>query len=103
MAGSRLDRLYAQLLADHPYGWALFKKATTYDIQPGNCGYFDTEGDWHTIVDLTSNPEDLVRDGWKAPGTRIGDNGATPDQMEWGPKYSNSVTSRRIGGSVGSR
>ncbi|KAK1979859.1 hypothetical protein LZ30DRAFT_595962 [Colletotrichum cereale] len=98
---SRLDRLYARLLADHPYGWALFKKVTTNEIRPGTCGYFDSESDWRTLVDLTSDPEELARDRWKPPSIDLRDKNAAPEHLLWGPKHSNSVNSRRIGGSIG--
>ncbi|KAL7933332.1 hypothetical protein V8C35DRAFT_305555 [Trichoderma chlorosporum] len=95
----RLDRAYAQLLRHHPYGWALYKKVTARDIHPGSCGYFDSDGDWRTLADLTS-PKGLARQGWTTTdGNIIDDN--HPESMIWGPKSSSSVQSTHIGGSVG--
>ncbi|KAH7146313.1 hypothetical protein EDB81DRAFT_487533 [Dactylonectria macrodidyma] len=98
---SRLDRVFARLLQNHPYGWALYKKATAEDLRPGCCGYFDVDGDWHTLVDLMGNPEDLIRQGWKAPGDKFKGIDKKPETLIWGPKQSKSVVSFRIGGEVG--
>ncbi|KAF3072002.1 hypothetical protein CFAM422_005759 [Trichoderma lentiforme] len=95
---SRLDRVYAQLMSDHPYGWALYKQVTTRDIHPGSCGYFDSEGDWNTITDLSS-PQDLISQGWAIPDEGIYDNNG-PGSTTWGPKSSNSIRTRCIGGTA---
>ncbi|KAL6832825.1 hypothetical protein V8C40DRAFT_236106 [Trichoderma camerunense] len=95
---SRLDRVYAQLMSDHPYGWGLYKKVTTRDIHPGSCGYFDSEGDWNTITDLSS-PQDLTSQGWTIPDDGIYDNNS-PGLTTWGPKSSNSIQARCIGGTA---
>ncbi|KAL7792028.1 hypothetical protein V8C37DRAFT_381385 [Trichoderma ceciliae] len=95
---SRLDRVYAQLLSDHPYGWALYKKVTTREIHPGCCGYFDPDGDWHTIADL-SDPDDVAGKGWSLPYDSISDSKA-PASTIWGPKSSSSVQTRHIGGTA---
>lgn len=96
---SRLDKVYAQLLRDHPYGWALYKKVTTQNLRPGICGYFDTDGDWNILVDLTS-PDDLVRQGWRAPDDPI-TRSESPELLVWGPKNSTSVRNHRIGATAG--
>ncbi|KAL7799321.1 hypothetical protein V8C43DRAFT_313363 [Trichoderma afarasin] len=85
-------------MSDHPYGWALYKKVTTRDIHPGSCGYFDSEGDWNTITDLSS-PQDLVSQGWAIPDEEIYDSNG-PGSTIWGPKSSNSVQARCIGGTA---
>ncbi|KAK4078310.1 uncharacterized protein Triagg1_3326 [Trichoderma aggressivum f. europaeum] len=95
---SRLDRVYAKLLSNHPYGWALYKKVTTQDMHPGSCGYFDSDGDWHTIVDLRS-PDDLTTHGWALPDDRINEIRA-PGSTRWGPKSSKSVQTICIGGTA---
>ncbi|KAL6412602.1 hypothetical protein AUP68_03806 [Ilyonectria robusta] len=98
---SRLDRVFAQLLQHHPYGWALYKKATTREVHPGCCGYFDTDGDWHTLVDLTSSDEDLTQKGWKSPSDSFKSRDEEPQTLIWGPKTSKTVVSRQLGGEVG--
>ncbi|RSL54595.1 hypothetical protein CEP54_009804 [Fusarium duplospermum] len=96
---SRLDRVYAQLLCNHPYGWALFKKVTTKDIFPGVCGFFDTDGDWHPLVNL-NDPSSLADSNMTVPGTGIGKR-REPESMVWGPKQSGSTSSNSIGSTVG--
>ncbi|KAF7549733.1 hypothetical protein G7Z17_g6188 [Cylindrodendrum hubeiense] len=98
---SRLDRVFARLLQNHPYGWALYKKATAEELHPGCCGYFDTDGDWHTLVDLMSSEEDLIRQGWDAPGNKLGNKDEEPETLIWSPKTSKSVVSCQIGGEAG--
>lgn len=98
---SRLDRVYAQLMSDHPYGWGLYKKVTTRDIHPGSCGYFDSEGDWKSIIDLSSE-QDFVSQGWTIPSDRLFD-GKEPESATWGPKTSNSVQRFSIGGTARAR
>ncbi|KAK5999137.1 hypothetical protein PT974_01526 [Cladobotryum mycophilum] len=97
---SRLDRVYAQLMRHHPYGWALYKKVTKREIFPGSCGYFDPEGDWQTIVDLTGPSHNLVGQGWKVPCDKIHST-RSPESTTWGPKNSGSIESRSVGGTVG--
>lgn len=96
---SRLDRVYAQLMSDHPYGWGLYKKVTTRDLHPGSCGYFDSEGDWNTIIDL-SDPQNLTTQGWTTPDDQLQDSEG-PKSAIWGPKTSSSIRSCRIGGTAG--
>ncbi|KAL7953079.1 hypothetical protein V8C34DRAFT_309518 [Trichoderma compactum] len=95
---SRLDRVYAKLLSNHPYGWALYKKVTTQDMHPVSCGYFDSDGDWHTIVDLRSQ-DDLPTHGWALPDDRINEIRA-PGSTRWGSKSSKSVQIICIGGTA---
>ncbi|KAL7910080.1 hypothetical protein GGI35DRAFT_447809 [Trichoderma velutinum] len=97
---SRLDRVYAGLLRQHPYGWALYKKLTRRDIFPGSCGYFDSDGDWHTLVDLIRQSE-LTSQGWSPPSQKISNN-QPPQSMIWGPKVSGGISSSSVGGTVGS-
>lgn len=96
---SRIDRVYAQLMRHHPYGWALYKKITRRDMFPGSCGYFDSEGDWCGIADL-NNRQDLAEQGWKMPDNRIGST-QPPQSVKWGPKISGSVKSNQVGGTIG--
>ncbi|KAF5227976.1 hypothetical protein FAUST_11408 [Fusarium austroamericanum] len=96
---SRLDRVYARLLCDHPYGWALYKKVTSQTLRPGTFGYFDTEGDWNSLIDIT-NDDSLAQEGLKPPNHPI-TRSETPDTFTWGPKSSVSVSRRQIGGTAG--
>jgi hypothetical protein len=97
---SRLDRVFGRLLLNHPYGWALYKKTSARDVKPGSCGYFDSTGDWCSIVQLAefgavemkslgSFDEQLdVRSGL--------------DPRTWGPKESAFACGVSLGGSVDS-
>jgi hypothetical protein len=96
---TRLDRVYAQLLRNHPYGWALYKKTTTRDLHPGSCGYFDTDGDWKSLADLT-RPDELIRSGWAVPEDPINRHGSS-ESLVWGPKNSRSVRSHCLGVTAG--
>ncbi|KAK4142188.1 uncharacterized protein C8A04DRAFT_30144 [Dichotomopilus funicola] len=99
---ARLDRVYARLLQDHPYGWALYKKVTAQELYPGCCGYFDSDGDWRLLLDLTIDQDSLTKEGWIAPGPgdQIKTGDEKPMRLTWGPKKSKSVVSRQIGGEL---
>ncbi|KAL7931986.1 hypothetical protein V8C35DRAFT_323246 [Trichoderma chlorosporum] len=86
-------------MSDHPYGWSLYKKVTARDLHPGSCGYFDSEGDWNTIVDLL-DPQSLTAQGWTIADDEL-HNTEGPKSATWGPKISNSIRTCRIGGTVG--
>lgn len=96
---SRLDKIYARLMQNHPYGWALYKKVTAKHLRPGCCGYFDSDGDWRTLVDLTSPAEELEVQGWEPPDPLK--TNRDPESMVWGPKSSSSVRAHQVGGTVG--
>jgi hypothetical protein len=94
------DKIYADLMAKlHPYGWALYKKVLTSEMQPGACGYFDEAGDWQLIGHI-SKPGDSFDNPWQ-PATTFGLQKPVSDN--WGPKTSALVTERRIGGTAGSK
>ncbi|PYI02627.1 hypothetical protein BO78DRAFT_351287, partial [Aspergillus sclerotiicarbonarius CBS 121057] len=101
---SRLDRMYAHLLQDHPYGWALYKKVTADKIFPGACGYFDSDGDWQTLVNLM-DPTSLSRQNLTAleKDEEGGEESSTcePEILTWGPKQSGSIRSSSVGGEIG--
>ncbi|KAI5458932.1 hypothetical protein BGZ63DRAFT_426245 [Mariannaea sp. PMI_226] len=98
---SRLDRVFARLLMNHPYGWALYKKVTVKNLRPGAFGYFDADGDWHTLANLSGNQQDLVKLGLNIPDEPVKSSSQTPETLIWGPKSSTSVISREVGGEVG--
>ncbi|KAI1492281.1 hypothetical protein F5X96DRAFT_627545 [Biscogniauxia mediterranea] len=83
---SRVDRVFARLLMNHPYGWALYKKVSAKDLRPGIVGYFDSEGDWKAL---------------KIQNHILDADSREPEPLTWGPKSSESVVSRQIGGSIG--
>ncbi|KAI5920111.1 hypothetical protein F4810DRAFT_449030 [Camillea tinctor] len=83
---SRIDRVFARLLMNHPYGWALYKKVSAKDLHPGTCGYFDSDGDWKIL---------------KIQNHLLDAESREPEPLTWGPKSSESVVCRQIGGSIG--
>ena len=49
----RWDVVYADCFKNQPEGHALYKKLSITQLKPGTCGYFDDQGDWQQIEDLT--------------------------------------------------
>jgi hypothetical protein len=49
---SRDDKVYARCFKRKPYGHALFKQVSDEVLRPGTCGYFDFDGDWHSLFQL---------------------------------------------------
>jgi hypothetical protein len=102
----RLDRVYARLLINHPYGWALYKNHPASLIQLGDCGYFDADGDWCPIVRL-SDAEAVAAGGW-APfllDNKLEDAWKLQQHAVstmWGPKESKHANQVSVGGTVSS-
>src|SRR5204862_760323 len=91
----RLDVLYSEQLQNHPEGHALYKKFSAAKIRPGICGYFDSDGDWKQILDMT-NRWILADDGWTELEEEVAvevDSG----WVEWGPKHSEHVKGVDVG------
>lgn len=47
---------YVECFRGQPEGWAIYQPIRSSSLKPGMCGYFDVDGMWQTIVDLT-NPD----------------------------------------------
>ncbi|KAK5208647.1 hypothetical protein LTR47_004175 [Exophiala xenobiotica] len=47
------DIIFADCFKYQPEGWAFWKKVAKTRLRPGMCGYFDEQGDWQPIVDIT--------------------------------------------------
>jgi hypothetical protein len=87
----RFDRDYAQLMINHPCGWALYKAPSSKDLRPGACGYFDAHGDWHCIVQLTDKASVKER-GWKrVPSEKQMKVESDKGTIKWRPKISEHV------------
>jgi len=50
---NRWDVVYARCFKNQPEGHALYKKFTATELRAGTCGYFDEQGDWYELADLT--------------------------------------------------
>ena len=96
---TRLDIVYSKLLLNHPEGWALYKKTSAAEIKPGSCGYFDDDGDWQGIVQLTDKAA-LSSSGWNLleQDVQVSIDTGT---VRWGPKHSELVSGYDVGGTVG--
>ncbi|KAK4664611.1 uncharacterized protein QC763_512280 [Podospora pseudopauciseta] len=65
------------------------------------CGYFDSDGDWHFIADLTAGKDLVTSRGWTAPDDElVRSRHEKPSSLIWGLKKSRSVISRELGGEV---
>lgn len=84
-----LHQVYASYMRNHPYGTAVYRPLPYRDFHPGSVGYFDANGDWNHITDL-SNPAALEADQYTAPPEPL--HLAPPDtHIEWGPKASRNI------------
>jgi hypothetical protein len=92
----RLDQIYSEQLDSHPEGHALYKKLSTLEIKPGSCGFFDHDGDWNPILQL-SDENELKAGGWTLlNGVRIIQDAG----IRWRAKTSKGTTGIRAGISV---
>lgn len=67
-------------------------------MHPGSCSYFNSDGDWHTIVNLLS-PGDLIVHGWALSDGKINEL-RTSGSTRWGPKSSKFIQTLYIGGTA---
>ncbi|KAK3620138.1 hypothetical protein LTR22_025710, partial [Elasticomyces elasticus] len=47
---------FVECFSEQPEGCAIYQPIKSSAMKPGMCGYFDVDGIWQTIVDLT-NPD----------------------------------------------
>ncbi|OQU94989.1 hypothetical protein CLAIMM_01261 [Cladophialophora immunda] len=88
----RLDVLYANCFQDQAEGHFLYRPPSSTWLRPGVCGFFDNQGDWQALADLT-NPEDLAKKGYSfVPGIEV--EVSVTRGEEWRPRMSQNV--RRI-------
>jgi hypothetical protein len=96
-----LSQVYAENMMLHPYGYALYKPVSSSILRPGSCGYFDAQGAWNPIADLTS-PASLQKYGLSIPREEL-ERIPTEENVAWGPKISQRVTEMNIDLSGGIR
>lgn len=95
MHSHQLHQVYASYMRNHPYGTAVYRPLPYREFHPGSVGYFDANGDWNHITDL-SNPEALQADQYSPPAEAL--QLATPDsRIEWGPKASRNIHAHHTG------
>lgn len=61
----RHDVVFQNQFRNFPEGHALYLPVPSAAMKPGTCGYFDHNGDWQTIVQLTDSGA-LEHGGWTA-------------------------------------
>jgi hypothetical protein len=85
---NRWDVIYANCFENQPEGHALYKKVSITQLEPGTCGYFDQQGDWQQIVDLTK-PDELKEKGYSfVPGIKVTED---PPGEGWPLRKSESI------------
>jgi len=88
---------YAKNMEFHGIGSALFQPISAIDMTPPCCGYFDRNGDWNHITNLTTERAIAEREGYlplaQAP-IKVTDIG-----IEWQPKTSLGMQAYTIDGS----
>ena len=85
---------YAEAFADQSLGHALLHPCPTNRLYPGVCGYFDVEGDWHTILDIPDLENELKMLPPELKFTTLEDCPPIPPSglIVWEPKCSADVT-----------
>ena len=96
-----LSQVYAENMIHHPYGYALYKPVSSSILKPGSCGYFDAQGAWNPIADLTS-PASLQKYGLSIPKEEL-ERIPIVENIAWGPKVSQRVTEMNLDLSGGIR
>ncbi|KAJ6082737.1 hypothetical protein N7499_007611 [Penicillium canescens] len=95
--GKPLDIEYADQMRSHPYGTALYNPQPHNIFHPGMVGYFDRDGNWNPIIDLSKQPDPTSPTSTttlKPPPTLPPL--ATPEHQTWGPKLGLKTHSHQI-------
>lgn len=87
MPGDEFLEIYPYLMKELSQGFALYKPWDSKWLKPGMCGYFDAEGDWNTIVDIT---QISGTDGTYTPLEESLDIQTTAAE-DWAPVFSQGV------------
>lgn len=94
-----LNQVYATYMRNHPYGTAVYRPIPFRDFHPGSVGYFDANGEWNIITDL-SNATTLQSSNL-SPVPEPLQRAPTDSHIEWGPKASRNINSRKAEFSAG--
>jgi len=90
------DVIFADCFKYQPEGWAFWKKVANTKVRPGMCGYFDEQGDWQLVVDITDKDE-VEKAGYTyIEGINVT---ADPGEERWPLRKSENM--KRIEGTVG--
>jgi hypothetical protein len=94
-----LDKIYAESMRNHPFGYALYQPTSTETAFPGACGFIDRRGTWRMLFNL--NDEATVKQlGLLLPKDQL--NFAPSNcTIRWGPKHAEHVDERSVDGNAG--
>lgn len=93
-----LHQTYAEYMHNHPYGTAAYRPLPYRDFHPGSVGYFDSNGEWNPITDLSA-PSTLTN-GHFTPIQGL-QRAPSDARIEWGPKASKNIKSHKAAFSAG--
>ena len=94
-----LERVYADQMRHHPYGYALYHPASTTTLRPGSVGFFDGLGFWNPIAHLEDLPS-LQKHGLKRP-SEVLERCPSERIRKWTPKTSLRVSEKLLGFRIG--
>lgn len=94
--GRKFHEIYAEkMMKRNDYGYPFYEPASSLEVRPGRCGYIDQHGRWNPVTDLCASAEELSARGLQ-PLKEVPEKAPDDKGIEWGPKYSESVTGRRV-------
>lgn len=94
-----LDVEYAEQMQCHPYGTALYRPQPRDTFHPGMVGYFNDDGDWNPIIDLSQCSQPSFTQSVFTASLALPDDlpaMAIPEEHTWGPKLGNTTRVRQI-------
>ncbi|KAL8822490.1 MAG: hypothetical protein Q9191_006776 [Dirinaria sp. TL-2023a] len=94
-----LERVYADQMRHHPYGYALYHPASTTTLRPGSVGVFDGLGFWNPIAHL-EDPTSLQKHGLKPPTEGL-ERAPSERIRKWSPRTSSGVSEKLLGFRIG--
>lgn len=86
---------YVECFKGQPEGWPLYPAIKSTALKPGMCGYFDVDGIWQVIVDL-SDPEDVQAKGYPPVHGVDYSGGNLAENAHWGVRKSEHVEEEEI-------
>ncbi|KIW88217.1 uncharacterized protein Z519_11328 [Cladophialophora bantiana CBS 173.52] len=90
-----ISEQYAEYFAHQPEGMAVYRGIDSTMLRPGMCGYFDVNGEWRTIVDLTDS-SDLQARGLPDVGQLTCSLEKDQNQENWWIRRSNDVVQKQV-------
>ncbi|PPR07967.1 hypothetical protein CVT24_002646 [Panaeolus cyanescens] len=94
-----VDKVYAQIMSNHPFGIALYRPQKETVFRIGSCGYFDSFGSWNPIANLEDAAE-VKRKGLTPIEVEL-ERAPIEDDIRWGPKVSSTAKATALDLTVG--